>query len=64
MDNVCRMEKATKRREEIQKTKAQCTEAQSSMTCSSSDLAGLMISVGKIFQREESGQSKDFEKGK
>jgi len=30
------------------------------MTRTSSDLAGLMISIGKIVQREESGQSKDF----
>jgi len=37
MDNVRRMEKAT-RREEIRKTKAQRTEAQSSMTRTSSDL--------------------------
>jgi len=50
------MEKATKRRdEEIKKTKAQCTEAQSSMTHTSSDLTGLLISIGKIVQREESG---------
>ena len=67
MDNVGRMEKATKRRErdeEIKKTKAQRTEAQSSMTLTSSELAGLLISIGKIVQREESGQSKDFEEGK
>jgi len=53
-----------RRREEINKTKAQRTEAQSSMMRTSSDLAGLMISIGKIVQREESGQSKDFEEGK
>jgi len=65
MDNVRRMEKATKRRdEEIKKTKAQRTKAQSSMTRTSSDLAGLLISIGKIVQREESGQAKDFEEGK
>ena len=59
------MEKATKRRdEEIKKTKAQRTKAQSSMTRTSSDLAGLLISIGKIVQREESGQAKDFEEGK
>ena len=34
------------------------------MTRTSSDLAGLLISIGKIVQREESGQSKDFEEGK
>jgi len=68
MDNKRRMKKSNKekkrRDEEIQKTKAQCTEAQSSMTCTSSDLAVLLISIGKIVQREESGQSKDFEEGK
>ena len=65
MDNVRRMEKATKRRdEEVKKTKAQRTKAQSSMTRTSSDLAGLLISIGKIVQREESGQAKDFEEGK
>ena len=66
MHNVRRMEKkATKRRdEELQKTKAQRTEAQSSMTRTSSDLAGLLISIGKMVQKEESGQSKDFEDGK
>jgi len=59
------MEKATKRRdEEVKKTKAQRTKAQSSMTRTSSDLAGLLISIGKIVQREESGQAKDFEEGK
>ena len=64
MDNVRRMGKAKKRREEIKKTKAQRTEAQSSMTLTSLDLAGLLISIGKIVQREESGQFKDFEDGK
>jgi len=64
MDNVRRMEKATKRRwEEIKKTKALRTEAQSSMTRTSSDLARLLISIGKIVQIEDSGQSKDFEEG-
>jgi len=54
-----------KRRDrEIQKTKVQRTEAQSSMTRTSSVLAELLISIGKIVQREESGQSKDFEEGK
>jgi len=33
------------------------------MTHTSSDLAGLLISIGKIVQREDSGQSKDFEEG-
>jgi len=56
--------KKKRRDEDTQKTKAQRTEAQSSMTCSLSDLAGLLISIGKIVQREESGQSKDFEEGK
>jgi len=37
---------------------------QSSMRRMPSDLAGLLISIGKIVQREESGQSKDFEEGK
>jgi len=64
MDNVCRMEKATERKEEIKKTKAQRTKAQSSMTPTSLDLARLFISIGMIVQREESGQSKDFEEGK
>jgi len=65
MDDVRRIEKATKRREvEIKKTKVQRTEAQWSMTRTSSDLAGLLISIGKIVQREESEQSKDFEEGK
>jgi len=64
MDNVRRMEKATERRREKEKDIAQRTEAQSSMTRMSSDLAGLLISIGKIVQREESGQSKDFEEGK
>jgi len=64
MDNVRRMEKATRRTEEIKKTKAQRTEAQSSMIRTSSDLGGLLISICKIVQREESGQSKDFEEGK
>jgi len=56
MDNVRRLEKATKGRHEaiIMKTKAQRTEAQSSMP---SDLAGLLMSICKIVQREESGQS-------
>ena len=57
----------TKRRDEEDKgirTKAQLTEAQSSMTRTSSDLAGLMISIGKMVQREESEQSKDFKEGK
>jgi len=58
------MKKAPRRREEIKKKKAQHTKAQSSMTRTSSDLAGLLISIGKIVQREESGQSKDFEEGK
>jgi len=44
--------------------KAQCTEAQSSMTRTSSDLAGPLISIVKIVQREENGQSKNFEEGK
>jgi len=43
-----------RRDKEIQKTKAQRTEAQSSMTLTSSDLAGLLISIGKKVQREES----------
>jgi len=67
MDDVRCMEKATKRRErdeEIKKTNAQRTEAQSSMTRTSTDLAGLLISFGKIVQRVESGQYKDFEEGK
>jgi len=64
MDNVRRMGKAKKRREEIKKTKAQRTETQSSMTLTSLDLAGLLISIGKVVQREESGQFKDFEDGK
>jgi len=67
MDNMRRMEKAAKRRDEEDKgirTKAQLTEAQSSMTRTSSDLAGLMISIGKMVQREESEQSKDFKEGK
>ena len=65
MDDVRRMEKATRRREvEIKKTKVQRTEAQWSMTRTSSDLAGLLISIRKIVQREESEQSKDFEEGK
>ena len=64
IDNVRRMKKAPRRREEIKKKKAQHTKAQSSMTRTSSDLAGLLISIGKIVQREESGQSKDFEEGK
>jgi len=43
------MEKVTRRRrEEIKKTKAQRTEDKSSMTCTSSDLAGHLISIGKI----------------
>ena len=64
MDNMDRMVKATKRREEIKKTMAQHTEDKSNMTCTSSDLAGLLISIGKIVQREENGQSKDFEEGR
>jgi len=40
--------KKKRRDEEIQKTKAQRTEAQLSMTRTSSDLAGLLISIGKI----------------
>jgi len=67
MDNVRRMDKATKRRErdeEIKKAKAHRTKAQSSMTRTSSDLAGLLISIDEIVRREESGQSKDFEEGK
>jgi len=52
MDNAHRMEKATRRDEEMQKTKAQRTEAQSSMTRTSSNLAGLLISIGKIVRRE------------
>jgi len=63
MDNVCRMEKTTKRRDEEIKKEAQHTEDKSSMTRTSSDLAGLLISVGKIVLREESGQYKDFEEG-
>jgi len=50
-----------KRREEIKKTKAQCTDAQSSMTHMSADLAGL-YQLARSFK--ESGQSKDFEEGK
>jgi len=46
------------------KKKAQRTKDISSMARMSSDLAGLLISIGKIVQREESGQSKDFEEGK
>jgi len=60
MDNMRRMEKATERRREkkIDKTqctaaKAQRTEAQSSITRMSSDLDGLLVSIGKIVQREE-----------
>jgi len=53
-----------RRDEEIKKTKAQRTKAQSSMTRTSSDLAGLLISIGEILEKEESGQSKGFEKGK
>ena len=64
MDNVHCMEKAAKRTEEMKKKKAQRTEAQSTMTRTSSDLAGLLISIGKIVQREESGQFKDFDEGK
>ena len=67
MDNVRRMDKATKRRErdeEIKKAKAHRTKAQSSMTRTSSDLAGLSITIDEIVRREESGQSKDFEEGK
>ena len=56
--------KSNKKKRSDEKTKAQRTEAQSSMTRTSSDLAGLLISIGKIVQREESGQSKDFEEGK
>ena len=59
-----RMEKQQKEEKEIKKTKAQRTEAQSSMTRTSSDLDGLLISIDKIVQREETGQSKDFEEGK
>ena len=51
MDNVRRMEKATERRREKEKDIAQRTEAQSSMTRMSSDLAGLLISIGKIVRR-------------
>jgi len=40
--------------------KAQCTEAKSSMAHTSLDLAELLISIGKIVQREE---SKDYEDG-
>jgi len=58
------MEKQQKEEKEIKKTKAQRTEAQSSMTRTSSDLDGLLISIDKIVQREETGQSKDFEEGK
>jgi len=55
-----------KRREEIKKTKAQCTDAQSThmsadMTHMSADLAGL-YQLARSFK--ESGQSKDFEEGK
>jgi len=67
MDNVRRMDKATKRRErdeEIKPTKAQRTEAQSSMTLTSSDLAGLLTSIGMIVRREESGQYKNVKEGK
>jgi len=53
-----------RRKEEIKKTKVQRTQAQWSMTCTSSDLAGLLISIGKIVQRDESGKSSDFEEGK
>jgi len=56
--------KKKRRDEERKKTKAQRTEAQSSMTRTSSNTARLMISIGKIVQREESGQSKDFKEGK
>jgi len=38
--------------EVIHETKVQRTEAQSSMTPTSSDLAGLLISIGKIVRRE------------
>ena len=64
MDNVRRMEKTTKRRDEEIKKEAQRTEDKSSMTRTSSDLAGLLISIGEILEKEESGQSKGFEKGK
>jgi len=46
------------------KTKAHRTEDKSSMTRTSSDQDGLLVSIGKIVQRQESGQSKDFEEGK
>jgi len=45
------------------KKNAQRTEDKSSITRTSSDLAGLLIPIGKIVQREECGQSKDFEEG-
>jgi len=56
IDNARRMEKATKRREEMKKTKGQRTEAQAWH-------ARHRTWLGKIVQREESGQSKDFEEG-
>jgi len=64
-----KQQKGEKKREEKDKAqrtavKAQRTEAQSSMTLTSSDLAGLLISIGKTVLREESAQSKDFEEGK
>jgi len=34
------------------------------MTRTSSDLAGLLTSIGEIVQREESGKSKDFKEEK
>jgi len=52
MDNVGRMEKATKRREAMKRQRLNVTKAQSSMTRMSSDLAGLLISIGRIVQRE------------
>jgi len=56
--------KQQKEEKEIKKTKAQRTEDKPSMTRTSLDLAGLLIPIDKIVQREESGKSIDFEEGK
>jgi len=54
---TCVAWKKQQKDEEIKKTKAQHTEAQSSMTRTSSDLAGLLISIGKIWYTK-SGSAK------
>jgi len=62
MDNMRRVKK--QQEEERKKDKTQCTKDKSSMTRTSKHLAGgLLISVGKIIQKE-SGQSNDFEEAK